>query len=280
MVIPRIIDKIGAIPKKVKTIAKTLSFTNNRFVSEKERARFFAKWGRVRLRENFRWSGSNKVFEFNLAQKINGKYIKIRVRDNNADLIVMDEVFIQKQYDLTRSIYVSSVLDIGANMGCSALYFASKYPNARLECIEPVAESTDLLRENLRLNNIDADVHDFGIGSKTGNTWINVVGDNPNQASIHLDGLHKREIKVRPLDSLGKQFDLIKFDIEGAEYELILGGQRTLLQAKCLLGEIHEDLLGPEKTKYVVDWIKKYFDMEIHPIRPGLYTFTAYRKTR
>ena len=185
-----------------------------------------------------------------------------------------------KQYALKKMIYVNSILDIGANMGCSALYFASVYPHARLECIEPVAESTELLKENLRLNNINADVHDFGIGSKPGTTWINVVRDNPNQASIHLDGVHKREIQVRPLDSLGKQFDLIKFDIEGAEYELVQGGQKTLLQAKCLFGEIHEDLLGPTKSKYVVDWIKQYFDMEVHPIRQGLYTFVAYRKAR
>lgn len=275
----RLAQKVLQSPKKLRTIVSTLDISNNRFVSKKERARFFAKWGRVRLRENFKWSGSKQKHEFILADKINGRQIKIRVRDdNNADLMVLDEVFIQTQYDIKRSIQVRSVLDIGANIGVSGLYFASKYPGAELECVEPLSENLDLLKENLTINGVNARVHELGIGETQGTAWITSTEDNPNQASLHLDGLHKREIKVMPLDALGKQFDLIKFDIEGSEYEMIKGGQRTLLAAKCLLGEIHEDLLGQEKTRFVMSWLNKYFDLEMHPIRKGLFTFVAYRK--
>ena len=47
------------------------------------------------------------------------------------------------------------VLDAGANIGASAIYFARRYPNARIFALEPEQENYDLLLRNThRYHNI------------------------------------------------------------------------------------------------------------------------------
>jgi hypothetical protein len=84
--------------------------------------------------------------------------------NSHADLGVYYQVFINKDYDLSRfalgkrivESYESLVaqgrqpliLDAGANIGASAVWFATLFPNCRVVVIEPAPGNCELLKRN------------------------------------------------------------------------------------------------------------------------------------
>ena len=63
------------------------------------------------------------------------------------DLLTLVECFGKMDYRVPRDI--SFVVDVGANIGISALYFLSRNPDVRVRLYEPVAENAERLRRNL-----------------------------------------------------------------------------------------------------------------------------------
>ncbi|MFH1224610.1 MAG: FkbM family methyltransferase [Candidatus Diapherotrites archaeon] len=270
--------RVKEIPWKLKSAVNLFKSPVWDFDSKGTKRRYVAK---VLYRRGLRNLGIRKkgLFKFKPLMKINGRQIKLWLRDNGHDLEVANEIFGRKQYKIRRGIGIKSALDLGANFGGSALFFASEFPSARLELCEPVAANRELAERNLRANNVSAEIHEFATGSKNG-TGLLYLGENPGSHSIYKNKETKRgteRVHMATLDSLGKKFDLIKFDIEGAEYDLIKGGAKTLMNAKCLAGEIHWDVLGQKKAGEVLMWLSERFDVEIRT-GPPLVNFVAYNK--
>lgn len=266
------------IPRKLKSAVNLFKSPVWDFDSKATKRRYVAK---VLYRRGLRNLGIMKkdLFKFKPFMKINGRQIKIWLRDNGHDLEVVNEIFGRKQYKIRREIGIKSVLDLGANFGGSALFFASEHPGARLELCEPVAANRELAERNIRANYVNAEIHEFGIGGKNGTGTV-YLGENPGASSIYKNKETQHgevRAELRTLDSLGKKFDLIKFDIEGAEYDLIKGGSKTLQNAKCLAGEIHWDVLGQKKAGKVLMWLSERFDVEVRT-GPPLVNFVAYNK--
>lgn len=212
-------------------------------------------------------------------EKINGNPIKIQLRHNKSDLRILQEIFFSPSYEIdSRKIPggINSILDLGANTGISSVYLSSKFPGARLECVEPISENTSVLRRNLKNNGISARIHEFAVGSENGTREITI---EPGQGdhSFYRKGANTRTVNQLRIDELSGKFDLIKIDIEGAEYDLLDGGKNTLLGAKCLVGELHNRLLGKEKSDKVMSFLNEHFDVKYTRVGRWL-TFVAYRK--
>jgi FkbM family methyltransferase len=61
----------------------------------------------------------------------------------------MHEVFYLRAYDVSVTDTVSSIVDAGANVGYASLFFAAKYPSAKIFAIEPDDANCALFRRNL-----------------------------------------------------------------------------------------------------------------------------------
>src|SRR6478735_3004416 len=67
---------------------------------------------------------------------INGQ--KIYLRPRHTDYAILNQIFVDKQYLPNHSLSnVKVILDAGANIGLSALYFHQRFPDARIICLEP-----------------------------------------------------------------------------------------------------------------------------------------------
>ena len=81
-----------------------------------------------------------------------GRNIDISIRPFSGDLFVLYEVLLHRCYNLPDALlppeHVRAILDCGANIGITALYFAWRYPNARIFCIEPDNHNFELLKRN------------------------------------------------------------------------------------------------------------------------------------
>jgi FkbM family methyltransferase len=69
----------------------------------------------------------------------------------SSDLNVFSSIFILQEYSRLRSLdNISSVLDLGANVGFSSAYFLSQFPNSRVIAVEPDEQNVEICRMNLK----------------------------------------------------------------------------------------------------------------------------------
>ncbi len=123
-----------------------------------------------------------------------------------------------------------TVVDVGANIGTHALYATSLVrPGGRVFAFEPDPSTLKQLRINLELNHAaDVTVIDCCIMDKPGTILLNINADSA-KTSVVREGYTQIEVKTDSLDNLiptGVHIDLLKIDVEGADYDVLMGAPR------------------------------------------------------
>jgi FkbM family methyltransferase len=153
---------------------------------------------------------------------------------------------------------VSTVLDIGANIGISTVYFAGLFPQARVFAFEPVPENFSLLERNTRhLQRVLAVPVALGEFDGTIEMLHSDVPNNFGGYSRTPTGSDTARTLRVPMRAARRQCeelgitgaDVIKVDVEGAEWEVFSDlGPTFLSRSKFIVGELHGrrdfDLLG------------------------------------
>ena len=177
-------------------------------------------------------------------------YIKRQI-----DFSVLKEIFITKEYDINLSSRPKIIVDIGSNIGASVIYFRIKYPEAKIFAFEPDPYNFEQLKMNTRaFDNIF--LFQKVISSKGGQIKFYASKDYHLSSSIFLrSGVSQQEIEVESitLDDLIKDegcIDLLKFDVEGAEYE-IFKNCSCLDKIKYLIGEVHLSLFRKSLEEFL-----------------------------
>jgi hypothetical protein len=82
--------------------------------------------------------------------KLKGYPYPFFFRHGASDVRVIRQIFLKEQYgQLKGEENVGRIINCWANIGCSAIYFLSKYPDAELIAIEPDEDNCRILRKNL-----------------------------------------------------------------------------------------------------------------------------------
>jgi FkbM family methyltransferase len=128
-------------------------------------------------------------------------------------------------------------LDIGANTGQHSIYFAELY-DASVILVEPVPETCKLLRENIRINELELKCDLFlgmGFSDKTGRANIEVHLANLGSASISEN--QQGEIPTVMGDEVlvGRKIDMMKIDTEGFEMKVLAGLRNTIERERPLI---------------------------------------------
>lgn len=172
---------------------------------------------------------------------------------NEADLGIFSEIFLEGLY-LFNMPGPFFVLDIGANIGMSALFFVRNY-SADVRAFELVPSTAELARRNLAMNPTFAPriaFEEFGLADKDGEFEISADPEFRPSNSLYqapsTSGV-KEKVRVRDvasvfeetLASLGDRKLVVKLDAEGAEYEIIerLAEQKLLERIDLLFLEWH-----------------------------------------
>jgi FkbM family methyltransferase len=138
------------------------------------------------------------------------------------------------------------VIDAGANIGASSVYFALQYPTGRIVAIEPEKGNADLARRNCE--GLEVVVHQAAIGAESGTAFLSDpglsdwgfrVGDKGEQA---VPVITPTEI-IRDAENAG-YFPLIcKIDIEGGEVELFAKNYAWIDSFALVIIELHDWML-------------------------------------
>ena len=140
------------------------------------------------------------------------------------------------------------ILDCGGNIGCSAVYFANKYPDAQIYSVEPQKDNFKLLQYNTFLYE---KIHVINSAVWDKETYVNVNDDVCKTSGSYMTSEttadDPRSFKTTTISKLlaesgFDEIDLLKIDIEGAEKE-VFGApdvDEWLSKVKVLTIELHD----------------------------------------
>jgi FkbM family methyltransferase len=168
------------------------------------------------------------------------KDFKIFYSDLDSTLQSIDEIFINESYRWISEEKKPLILDVGANIGVSCLYFKSKFPDARIICFEPDPNAFELLCMNIEVNQLK-DIEPIQAAISNDDGFANFYGqvdelhtDARGNSLVEIWGMQRDSsqkivVKVLSLKKfLNERVSLLKLDVEGSE-ELILKDIKQLM---------------------------------------------------
>jgi len=192
----------------------------------------------------------------------------LNVPDIASFLSAYREIFVEEIYAFNSTNEKPVVLDCGANIGLSILYFKMRYPEASVVAYEADPFIFEVLKKNLTINNVSGvELHNEAIWSTQTMLDFSVEGADGGRINVGKD---KNIITVRSArlaDVLARQkFDFIKLDIEGAEVEALIGCEPYLARSTYFFVEFHSFQHRPQQLGWLIDIFERAgFRVHIHP---------------
>jgi FkbM family methyltransferase len=194
---------------------------------------------------------------FPLWLHVGGRRRVFRFRDHS-ELIALKEIFIDGEYGIETDASPRTILDLGANVGQAAMYFRSRFPDARIVSVEPARESFFLLRRNVG-NDPRMDLRRCAVTGADGTvqlrkyhlSWINhVSAERVDEGAFWAEDVEGLSLATL-MDAAGlESVDLVKADIEGLEYDVFVNSP-ALKRIGTLVGEVHERQLPVDPQEFV-----------------------------
>ncbi len=151
----------------------------------------------------------------------------------------LKEIFIEQLYK-TKLPPDAYIIDCGANIGLSVIYFKQLVPNAKIIAFEPDGKNAELLKRNadsFNLQNVEIRQEAVWID----NTTLSFKSEGTMSSKID-ESIQNGENKVQAIrlkELLNRKIDFLKIDIEGAEYEVLKDIKENLHFVQNMFFEYH-----------------------------------------
>lgn len=178
--------------------------------------------------------------------------------------IFLNEIFIGNCYWFKSEEKNPYIIDCGANIGMAMLFFKKIYPDSIIDCFEPGKGACDMIRKNIEANGFTGvTIYNEAVSDTDGAITFYTHHDSADViGSVRRDrgGDIATTVPCRSLSGFigNKKVDLLKMDIEGAEFMVV----DNLYQTKafdfiqnCVM-EYHHKIgneparMGPFLTKF------------------------------
>jgi len=182
--------------------------------------------------------------------------LKISLQNEEEAEKIYEDIFPGKEYEFNLKSKEPFIIDCGAHIGMSVIYFKQKFPNSEIIAFEPNPGNFKLLNINIKQNNLGKiKTVQKAVSSKEGYqkyyvsnektspwTWGDSLKKNDwTDLSSHI------EVETVRLSSfINKKVDLLKIDIEGAETEVIAEIEHKLKLVKNIVLEFHGSSINPK----------------------------------
>lgn len=168
----------------------------------------------------FRYLSGNGDYPYDVRVKTPLGLIQPRL-DSFHDLLTVNEIFCRMDYVAPPGI--RTVVDLGSNIGISALYFLTRNAHARCYLFEPNPRNVAKLKANLAAFSDRYELAEKAVSFERGRVEFGIeptgryggIGVRTGQA-ITVDCLHINDVLESVLRQAGS-IDILKIDTEGAE---------------------------------------------------------------
>lgn len=212
--------------------------------------------------------------------------------DSIGDKGVIEQIFQNLDYDLSRfplhgafSQYVkrmeesgrtSLIIDAGANIGASPIFFHFNYPKAVIVAIEPERNNCRYLEKNCA--GLGVRLIEGALGSRPGTRFLEDPGLSDWGFRVSDQGLY--EVKITSVPQILDDFPpekysplILKIDIEGGEKELFSRDIGWLDRIPLLIIELHDWLLPGEANSQNFLKAISSFNFDFVYLRENVFCF-------
>lgn len=175
-----------------------------------------------------------------------GKYGTINLRKGKCDVGTFNQIFLDKEYDINLTFEPRLIVDAGANIGLTTIFFSRKFSAAKIISIEPETENFEYLQKNtigfpnVIVLNKAVWINDGRISLIKSNSYDSHSVTESEESSDSVESIMLSTI----LEEYNiEMVDILKIDIEGAEREIFAGNfQNWLPKIRILVIELHDRL--------------------------------------
>lgn len=142
-------------------------------------------------------------------------------RAHSSDAVNIYKILLNRgrkgEYSLPAVLHPETILDIGANIGIASIFFALRYPSAKIYAFEPIPENFELLKRNIEgYGNIKA--YPVALGTEDGELLIHYPSGSHNLGSfsaygLEVDAAKGIQVAQRNINSIFHEIGLGKIDL-------------------------------------------------------------------
>lgn len=186
---------------------------------------------------------------------------KLRMRSlRTTDFDIAWQIYWRGDYEAPQPLLnVQKIVDLGANVGYSCMYWCKKYPECRVTALEPHPRHVGLMKENLARNGMldRVNVVAAAAGSKERNLYL-TDAQTSSAVTAEASDLEIRVLDVFQISELALgSIDLLKIDIEGGEYELLSDPRFAELNVRTLVIEWHNTPQYPDGKTWCIEKLQE-----------------------
>lgn len=142
------------------------------------------------------------------------------------DILTVNEIFCRKDYNANNNI--KNIVDIGSNIGISALYFLTRNNYSRCYLFEPVPQNILRLKDNLKSFEDRYELNEIAVSDKTMPVEFGIE-ETGRYGGIGVKTNKTIEVECRHINSVLSEvfqkcnfIDILKIDTEGVEIQTVL----------------------------------------------------------
>ncbi len=177
------------------------------------------------------------------------------------------EIFVDEIYKI-RLRDEPCIIDCGAHIGLSVIYFKLNFPHAHIIAFEPDEKNFDLLSKNILSYNFS------NVELKKEAVWINDSyisftnqGDMSSKITAAAEGTKVKASRLKSF--INKPVDFLKIDIEGAEYDVMNDIAENLHFVQNLFLEYHGNFKNNHQLVELLKLVTEdgfcFYIREAHP---------------
>ena len=165
------------------------------------------------------------------------------------------EIFITEIYKFSTNSAHPVILDCGANIGISTIYFAINYPSSNIHAFEPDENIFKLLKQNV-IDNKFSNIYLYNDAVWNENCKLSFSDKSSEASQIDATGTSATKVNAIRLSVFLAKFDKIDFlkmDIEGAEFNVIMDCASQLNKIENLFLEYHGTVEETKNLQTILD---------------------------
>jgi FkbM family methyltransferase len=196
--------------------------------------------------------GATPVLAKRISVLIPRSEFEVNLRLCTSDIDAFEQIFVKNEYD-SPSLPASAdvIVDLGANIGLATVFFGLRYPRAKILAVEPEEENFQALSANTAAWGDRVRTRQAAVWTRDGVVNLRMETDEGTPLepwaarTSNQPGPVGRPVECHTLKTLldraGFDYvDILKIDIEGAEYDIFSdGAMEWLPRVKLIIVETH-----------------------------------------
>lgn len=173
---------------------------------------------------------------------------KLFASDYTSLKYLFHEIFVYGEYHYgDKNFNPEIIYDCGANIGIASAYFKIMYPTVKIRAFEPNPIAFKLLQKNIEYNKFpNVFIHQLALSDNSEELELFFTDENLVTGSIDINRnsynstVKVNSVKLSDFFKQEKKIDLVKLDVEGAEY--------------CILSELKKSGTIQMPLRYLIEF--------------------------